>query len=88
MIAKANHTDYGLAAMIFTQDEAKASRVSEAIVAGLVWVNCFYVRDLAQPFGGAKQSGIGREGGLWSFDFYCDIKNVTHRHGTFIRKSS
>ncbi len=88
MIAKANHTDYGLAAMVFTQDEAKASRVSEAIVAGLVWVNCFYVRDLAQPFGGAKQSGIGREGGLWSFDFYCDIKNVTHRHGTFIRKSS
>ncbi len=82
-IALANNTDYGLAAIIFTRDEAKARRVSEAVVAGLVWVNCFYVRDLAQPFGGAKKSGIGREGGIWSFDFYCEIKDITHRNGTF-----
>jgi betaine-aldehyde dehydrogenase/5-carboxymethyl-2-hydroxymuconic-semialdehyde dehydrogenase len=81
-IRKANHTEFGLAAIIFTRDEERARRVSEAISAGLVWVNCFYVRDLAQPFGGAKKSGIGREGGIWSFDFFCDIKNVTHRHGT------
>jgi 5-carboxymethyl-2-hydroxymuconic-semialdehyde dehydrogenase len=53
------------------------------VEASLVWVNCFYVRDLAQPFGGAKQSGIGREGGHWSFDFYCELKNITHRHNTF-----
>lgn len=82
-IRKANATDYGLAATIFTRDEAKARRVSDAVSAGLVWVNCFYVRDLAQPFGGNKNSGVGREGGIWSFDFFSDIKNVAHRHGTF-----
>jgi betaine-aldehyde dehydrogenase/5-carboxymethyl-2-hydroxymuconic-semialdehyde dehydrogenase len=84
-ITLANNTEYGLAATIFTQDEAKARRISEAVVAGLVWVNCFFVRDLAQPFGGAKKSGMGREGGIWSFDFYCNIKNITHRHNTFLR---
>ncbi|MEM7535793.1 MAG: aldehyde dehydrogenase [Chloroflexota bacterium] len=82
-IRKANATNYGLAAILFTQDEEKARRVSDQISAGLVWLNCFYVRDLAQPFGGNKHSGIGREGGIWSFDFFSDIKNVTHRHGTF-----
>jgi acyl-CoA reductase-like NAD-dependent aldehyde dehydrogenase len=85
-IALANNTPYGLAATIFTRDEARARRVSEGVTAGLVWVNCFYVRDLAQPFGGARQSGIGREGGLWSFDFYCEIKNITHRNYTFINE--
>lgn len=82
-IRKANHSDYGLAAIIFTQSEARAERVAAAVSAGLVWVNCFYVRDLDQPFGGTKNSGVGREGGIWSFDFFSDIKNVTHRHGTF-----
>lgn len=82
-IRKANNTDYGLAAIIFTQDEDRANRVGEQLNAGLVWLNCFYVRDLAQPFGGVKNSGIGREGGIWSFDFFTDIKNVTHRFGTF-----
>lgn len=81
-IRKANNTDYGLAAIVFTQDEARANRVTAQLEAGLVWVNCFYVRDLAQPFGGVKNSGIGREGGIWSFDFFCDLKNVTHRIGT------
>lgn len=81
-IRKGNNTDYGLAATVFTQDEARAERVSAQLQAGLVWVNCFYVRDLAQPFGGVKNSGIGREGGIWSFDFFCDLKNVTHRIGT------
>lgn len=82
-IRKANNTDYGLASIIFTQDEDRAQRVSAQMKSGLVWVNCFYVRDLAQPFGGVKNSGIGREGGIWSFDFFSDIKNVTHRYGTF-----
>ena len=82
-VRKANATDYGLAATIFTQDAARARRISEQVSAGLVWVNCFYVRDLAQPFGGNKNSGIGREGGIWSFDFFSDIKNIAHRHGTF-----
>jgi acyl-CoA reductase-like NAD-dependent aldehyde dehydrogenase len=82
-IALANGTDYGLAGVIFSRDQARADRIADALVAGTVWVNCFFVRDLAAPFGGARQSGIGREGGHWSFDFYCDVKNVVHRKGTF-----
>jgi aminomuconate-semialdehyde/2-hydroxymuconate-6-semialdehyde dehydrogenase len=75
-VALANSTDYGLAAIVYTGDEARAERVSSKLVAGTVWVNCFFVRDLAAPFGGARGSGIGREGGPWSFDFYADVKNV------------
>ncbi len=77
-VALANGTRYGLAAMVFTGDRARASRVSAALVAGTVWVNCFFVRDLRAPFGGARQSGIGREGGTWSFDFYGDVKNTVY----------
>jgi 5-carboxymethyl-2-hydroxymuconic-semialdehyde dehydrogenase len=46
------------------------------LVAGTVWVNCFFVRDLNAPFGGSRNSGVGREGGIWSFDFHADVKNV------------
>ena len=78
----ANDTDFGLAAMVFTSDPERARRVSSAVVAGTVWNNCFFVRDLRAPFGGSKQSGIGREGGSWSFDFFCDVKNsVFAPHG-------
>jgi aminomuconate-semialdehyde/2-hydroxymuconate-6-semialdehyde dehydrogenase len=72
----ANSTTYGLAAIVYTGDRERARRVSERLVAGTVWVNSFYVRDLRAPFGGARNSGIGREGGDWSFDFYADVKNV------------
>jgi aminomuconate-semialdehyde/2-hydroxymuconate-6-semialdehyde dehydrogenase len=75
-IAIANETDYGLAAIVYTGDRDRAERVSERLVAGTVWVNCFFVRDLRAPFGGAKSSGVGREGGVYSFDFYADVKNV------------
>ena len=75
-VALANDTEYGLTAILYTGDEARAERVSNRLVAGTVWVNCFFVRDLAAPFGGARHSGIGREGGVWSFDFYADVKNV------------
>jgi aminomuconate-semialdehyde/2-hydroxymuconate-6-semialdehyde dehydrogenase len=74
-VAMANDTDYGLAATIVTGDRVRAERVSGAVRAGTVWVNCFFVRDLSAPFGGSGRSGIGREGGTWSFDFYCDVKN-------------
>jgi aminomuconate-semialdehyde/2-hydroxymuconate-6-semialdehyde dehydrogenase len=77
-VALANGTRYGLAAMVFTGDRARADRVSARLVAGTVWVNCFFVRDLRAPFGGARQSGIGREGGTWSFDFYGDVKNTVY----------
>ena len=82
-VAQANSTEYGLAGVIFSRNQARAERLASELVAGTVWVNCFFVRDLAAPFGGARQSGIGREGGHWSFDFYCDVKNVVHRKGTF-----
>jgi acyl-CoA reductase-like NAD-dependent aldehyde dehydrogenase len=82
-IALANGTRYGLAAMIFSRSEERAMRVASRAVAGTVWVNCFFVRDLAAPFGGSRDSGIGREGGDWSFDFYCDVKNISVRKGSF-----
>ncbi len=75
-VALANGTEYGLAAIVYSGDEERAQRVSERLVAGTVWVNCFFVRDLNAPFGGSRASGIGREGGVWSFDFYADVKNV------------
>jgi aminomuconate-semialdehyde/2-hydroxymuconate-6-semialdehyde dehydrogenase len=77
-VALANGTRYGLAAMVFTGDHERAERVAARLVAGTVWVNCFFVRDLRAPFGGARQSGIGREGGTWSFDFYGDVKNTVY----------
>jgi len=75
-IALANETEYGLAAIVYTGDRDRAERVSSNLVAGTVWVNCFFVRDLRAPFGGARSSGVGREGGVYSFDFYADVKNV------------
>jgi acyl-CoA reductase-like NAD-dependent aldehyde dehydrogenase len=82
-VALANATAYGLAAMLYTRDAERARRVARGIVAGTVWVNCFFVRDLAAPFGGAKASGIGREGGAFSFEFFCDVKNVAIKRGSF-----
>jgi aminomuconate-semialdehyde/2-hydroxymuconate-6-semialdehyde dehydrogenase len=72
----ANGTRFGLAATLVTGSPERAERVSSALSAGTVWVNCFFVRDLGAPFGGNGQSGIGREGGTHSFDFYCDLKNT------------
>jgi acyl-CoA reductase-like NAD-dependent aldehyde dehydrogenase len=75
----ANDTAFGLAATVFTQDEARMDRLGERLVSGTTWFNCFYARDLAAPFGGARRSGIGREGGEWSFDFYADVKTVARK---------
>jgi aminomuconate-semialdehyde/2-hydroxymuconate-6-semialdehyde dehydrogenase len=75
-IKLANSTRFGLAATLVTGDPERAERVSARLNAGTVWVNCFFVRDLGAPFGGNGKSGIGREGGTYSFDFYCDIKNT------------
>ncbi|WP_119302844.1 aldehyde dehydrogenase [Dongia deserti] len=77
-IALANDTEYGLAAVIMTGDHERAKRFTSQVSAGLVWNNCFFVRDLRQAFGGNGKSGIGREGGTWSFDFYCDVKNSVY----------
>jgi aminomuconate-semialdehyde/2-hydroxymuconate-6-semialdehyde dehydrogenase len=82
-IELANGTTYGLAAVVYTRNRERATRVSARIVAGTVWVNTYFARDLDAPFGGARKSGIGREGGKWSFDFYCDLKNVAIERGSF-----
>lgn len=74
----ANATEFGLAAVVVCGDRKRAERLTKNLVAGTIWVNCFFVRDLAAPFGGSKKSGIGREGGVWSFDFYADVKNTVY----------
>ena len=81
-IAKANDVDYGLAGYLWTRDLSRAIRVSEAIDVGMVWVNSENVRHLPTPFGGTKASGIGRDGGDWSFDFYMETKNIALSRGT------
>ena len=74
-IELANGTDYGLGGVCYGE-MAHATEVAQQVRAGFIWVNSFGIRDLAAPFGGIKQSGVGREGGDWSFEFFCDIKDV------------
>lgn len=62
---------------MWTENSARASRVPEALEVGLVWVNSWFLRDLRTAFGGAKQSGIGREGGVHGLEFYSELKNVS-----------
>jgi aminomuconate-semialdehyde/2-hydroxymuconate-6-semialdehyde dehydrogenase len=76
VVKRANALDYGLAASIWTTNLSRAHRVSAQIEAGIVWVNSWFLRDLRTPFGGMKQSGIGREGGMHSLEFYTELKNV------------
>ncbi len=75
-IRLANDTRYGLNAMLFTENLHRAHRVSAALRAGTVWVNCFFIRDLRAPFGGVADSGIGREGGTFSREFFTEPKAV------------
>jgi acyl-CoA reductase-like NAD-dependent aldehyde dehydrogenase len=82
-VAFANNTRYGLAGVLFSRSEKRAMAIAERVVAGTLWVNCFFIRDLAAPFGGSRDSGLGREGGHWSFDFYCDVKNISVKKGSF-----
>jgi aminomuconate-semialdehyde/2-hydroxymuconate-6-semialdehyde dehydrogenase len=75
-IALANSTPYGLAAVVWTNDLKRSHRVARALQAGIVWVNCWMIRDLRTPFGGMKQSGVGREGGVDALRFFTEAKNV------------
>jgi 5-carboxymethyl-2-hydroxymuconic-semialdehyde dehydrogenase len=72
----ANDVRYGLAAYIWTNDVGRAHRIAQDVEAGMVWVNSENVRHLPTPFGGMKSSGIGRDGGDYSFDFYMETKNI------------
>ncbi|HEY0315117.1 MAG TPA: aldehyde dehydrogenase family protein, partial [Sphingomonas sp.] len=75
-IRMANDTEYGLASSIWTQNLSRAHRVGKAMEVGISWVNCWFLRDLRTPFGGAKMSGIGREGGEHSINFYSEPTNI------------
>ncbi len=75
-VAAANSTPYGLNAIVFTENLNRAHRVSAALKAGTVWVNCFFIRDLRAPFGGVGDSGVGREGGSFSREFFTEPKAV------------
>jgi aminomuconate-semialdehyde/2-hydroxymuconate-6-semialdehyde dehydrogenase len=75
-LAMANGTAYGLAATIWTSDLKTAHRMAAALHAGIIWVNCWLLRDLRTPFGGVKQSGVGREGGFEALRFFTEPKNI------------
>jgi len=77
VIMQANDTHYGLSATIWTNDLRRAHRVAHEIEAGIIWVNTWFLRDLRTPFGGMKNSGIGRTGGMHSLDFYSELSNIT-----------
>jgi 5-carboxymethyl-2-hydroxymuconic-semialdehyde dehydrogenase len=72
----ANETPFGLSGSIWTRDVGRAHRMAQALEAGMIWVNSENVRHLPTPFGGMKASGIGRDGGDYSFDFYMETKNI------------
>jgi len=76
VIQMANSTKYGLSASIFTENISKGHRVAAKIKSGIVWINTWLLRDLRIPFGGMKQSGVGREGGFKSLQFFTEPKNV------------
>ncbi|HTL98777.1 MAG TPA: aldehyde dehydrogenase family protein, partial [Holophagaceae bacterium] len=75
-VQMANGTKYGLAASVWTSDLARAHRVAQALESGMVWVNTWLHRDLRVPFGGVKASGVGREGGRYSLEFFSEAKNI------------
>ncbi|MHB2000751.1 MAG: aldehyde dehydrogenase family protein, partial [Solirubrobacteraceae bacterium] len=77
----ANDSPYGLAGMVWTQSLDRAHRIVERWRTGMVWVNCFFERDLRLPFGGEKASGIGREGGSHSREFFTDPRAVVIKRG-------
>jgi 5-carboxymethyl-2-hydroxymuconic-semialdehyde dehydrogenase len=81
-VAIANDTPYGLSGYIWTRDTGRAMRLARSVEAGMLWINSENNRNLPSPFGGVKMSGIGRDGGDYSFDFYMETKNVCIAHDT------
>ncbi len=77
LMDQVNDTHYGLSASVWSTNIKRATRIASQIEAGMVWINTWFLRDLRTPFGGMKRSGIGREGGHYSFDFYTELTNIT-----------
>jgi aminomuconate-semialdehyde/2-hydroxymuconate-6-semialdehyde dehydrogenase len=75
-LSLANSTMYGLSCTIWTNDLKRAHRMADRVEAGIVWINCWLLRDLRTPFGGVKQSGVGREGGFEALRFFTEAKNI------------
>ena len=72
----ANSTQYGLAGTIWTENLSRAHRIAAQVNCGIIWINCWLLRDLRTPFGGMKNSGVGREGGFEALKFFTEEKNV------------
>jgi aminomuconate-semialdehyde/2-hydroxymuconate-6-semialdehyde dehydrogenase len=79
-IALANSTPYGLSASVWSQDIDRLHRASTQIRAGLIWINTWFARDLRTPFGGQKSSGMGREGGRYSLEFFSEAKTISYKY--------
>jgi aminomuconate-semialdehyde/2-hydroxymuconate-6-semialdehyde dehydrogenase len=80
VVRMVNSTPYGLSASLWSKNVDRCHRVSKGIQAGMIWVNCWFARDLRTPFGGQKLSGLGREGGRYSLDFFSEAKTVSYRY--------
>lgn len=80
VVEMANSTPYGLSASLWSENVNRCHRIANQIQAGMVWVNCWFARDLRTPFGGQKSSGIGREGGKYSLDFFSEAKTVSYKY--------
>ena len=79
-IALANDSPYGLSASVWTSDINRVHRLTKKIKAGMIWVNTWFARDLRTPFGGQKSSGIGREGGRYSLEFFSEVKTISYKY--------
>jgi aminomuconate-semialdehyde/2-hydroxymuconate-6-semialdehyde dehydrogenase len=80
LVEMVNSTPYGLSCSVWTNDANRQHRVSRDIKSGIVWINCWFARDLRTPFGGQKSSGVGREGGRWALEFFSEMKTICYRY--------
>ena len=78
--AMANDSPYGLSASVWSQDIDRLQRMSNSIKAGMIWINTWFARDLRTPFGGQKSSGLGREGGRYSLEFFSEAKTISYKY--------